>query len=247
MRFYLYCAAIFLLAVFFAGCKPKPLELPPMPDMEKVKQYVSSALDRGEKEVAPKEILDGQVGMLKNQVDACEDKIKTGSCDLRTASNYYLALGDVLYDLERFEDAAASYKQAILARYEAFEGERKIHETHMKINTDERKKQGDLDNLLAGGAFLETRFAFTAYKDYAEMVRSERRMGEALKGDKKDEDAATALVRAQLALDKTLEYRESFEKKKRDLMVLTDKLTAEFAGFNDYIETWTNQVDIPRI
>ena len=123
---------------------------------------------------------------------------------------------------------------------------KKNRDSALKINKEEREKLGDQPNLLAGAAFLETRVSAYGYKDYAEMARGERRLAAALKAAGDVEQATNGLARADLGIKKAMEYRKTYEIRRRDMLRLMDQLGSEFESFEDYLETWEAEIQVPQ-
>ena len=241
------------LLIFFSifcvciSCKPKPREIPPMPDMERIKADIDVALNAIERTAEPQEIIDQKMETLQNQTAICEKDPSIESCDEKTIGRIFLALGDLSFDSKQFDKAAENYQRSILAIFESFEKDQKEHNGNMDINSAEIKKQGEKPNLIAGKAFLEARFSKIAYSDFAEIVRAERRMAEALKKSGKEQEALNAASRAEMGLQKIMEYRGTYEKAKRTLLSTLDQLGAEYQSYEDYIQSWDGQLDVPKL
>ena len=130
-----------------------------------------------------------------------------------------------------------------MLRYEAFESDSNEHNFNMKINRDEKAKKGDSPHLKAGGFFLESRFSMLAFQDYAEMVRGERRIQSASRESGDAQNSETAKSRAEMGLQKAMEYRRTFEKNKRSLLAIGNELGKDFTNYYAHIQSWETQLE----
>ena len=238
---------LIVLLLPLSGCKPKIPEVPPLPDFKSIEKNLSDNLDPVPRPETPPALLQERIFNVGEQLSQCDANSKSGNCDKIQASNYYLLLGDLHFDSGLFEKAVVFYQNTVLSRYEAFEKEKGIFDHYMKVNADEKAKRGDLPNLQAGAAFLACHFNLKAFKDYAEIVRAERRMGESYKKNDKNEDAATAYARAQLGLEKTMKHRMAFEKNKRILIGLARQLGKDYNSYDAHIQSWESEIAVDRI
>lgn len=248
MREFLPIVGMLLLPIaLFCGCKSKAVGIPPMPDFLAIEAELNRNLDREILEPAPREALEQKLEQAQQALAQCAAGQTGANCDKREQSKLHLLVGDILFDLGDFPGAVDHFQKQIIDRYEAFESDLKSHLANMKINAVEREKKGEIPELKAGAFFLETLFAIKAYHDYAEMVRGERRLGDAFKKNENDAEAAAALARAQLGLKKILEYRRTFELNKRNLLGLAGDLGSNFQSYWVYMSSWEKQIKIPKI
>jgi hypothetical protein len=247
MKHLIVLVTIVSISLAFFACKPKPREIPPMPNLDAIKATISVALDRSEREKDPQGVRDQKIEIASQQLTNCLQALTGGGCDKRNISRYHLMLGDLTFDAEEFQKATDHYQNSVISRFEAFEMKKTTYAQHEKINLDERKKLGDKPNLIAGGAFVRAEYSMTAYQDYVEIVRTERRMAQTLKKSGKEAMAADALARGELGLSKAMEFRKTYEESKRELLGVMDQLSAEYVGYQDHIDSWDAQLNVPRI
>ena len=237
-----------LLATLLFSCKVKPREIPPMPEKGAIEATLNTAVDPMELPALKEGELDQKITWARTNLQMCEEGIqaKRDTCNEREAAKLHLMLGDLRMIEKNNETAIKHYEQAILANYMAFEADNKQRSSLLDLNQKEIGKLGEQNNLKAGRAYIECKYAVEAHRDFAEMARAERRLMQAQKAAGNEDAVADALLRSNKAIEKAVENRMNYERNKREILRVIDNLGPDFQQFLTQIDTWDVEMDIRR-
>lgn len=256
-HYLLFISISYIFIFLFVSCtkstSDSPAKAEAIIDYGTLKKQLANNLEWAPPSKPPNEVIIETTKNTNGLLSSCLVKENENKpiCKAEEQAKYHLILGDLYFLEENYEAALKEYKYVILSRFESFEQENKTLATQLKKNEAEKYMDGPSPHLTAHETFYKAFVSLKNYIHYAEMCRAERRFSKALKLAKKEDEIDAALQRANLTLDKSIEYRKEYEKQKTLLLKQIEDLSGEYLSHKDaykkHLQSWKAKVNIPKI